>query len=102
MYYTYMIRCEDNSIYTGITTNLERRIEEHINKTKRCAKYTYRHQAVKLETAWASNNRSAASKLEYGIKKISKKQKEELIKSGELEKYFNDKLDCRLYEKLGN
>ena len=32
MYYTYMIRCSDNSIYTGMTNNLERRIEEHITK----------------------------------------------------------------------
>ena len=35
MYYTYMIRCSDNSIYTGMTNNLERRIEEHITKDKR-------------------------------------------------------------------
>ena len=40
MYYTYMLRCKDNSIYTGITTNLERRMEEHLQKTDKCAKYT--------------------------------------------------------------
>ncbi len=32
MYYTYMVRCEDNSIYTGMTNNLEKRIEEHLSK----------------------------------------------------------------------
>ena len=37
MYYTYMLRCEDNSIYTGITTNIERRIKEHISKGKKSA-----------------------------------------------------------------
>lgn len=52
MYYIYMLRCADNSIYTGITTNLQRRIEEHITKSKKCAKYTMRHTAVKLEQAW--------------------------------------------------
>lgn len=34
MYYIYMLRCKDNSIYTGITTDLQRRIEEHITKGK--------------------------------------------------------------------
>ena len=34
MYYTYMVRCADNSIYTGMTNNLEKRINEHINKSK--------------------------------------------------------------------
>ena len=52
MYYTYMIRCEDNSIYTGITTDLNRRMEEHFTKTEKCAKYTFRHDAKKLERAW--------------------------------------------------
>ena len=52
MYYTYMIRCSDNSIYTGMTNNLERRIEEHITKDKRGAKYTKSHNAEKLEIAW--------------------------------------------------
>ena len=51
MYYTYMIRCSDNSIYTGMTNNLERRIEEHITKDKRGAKYTKSHNAEKLEIA---------------------------------------------------
>lgn len=54
MYYTYMIRCSDNSIYTGMTNNLERRIEEHITKDKRGAKYTKSHNAEKLEIAWKS------------------------------------------------
>lgn len=39
MYYTYMVRCADNSIYTGMTNNLEKRINEHINKSKNGAKY---------------------------------------------------------------
>ncbi|MBQ3573901.1 MAG: GIY-YIG nuclease family protein, partial [Clostridia bacterium] len=38
MYYVYMMRCSDNSLYTGITTDLERRFEEH--KSKKGAKYT--------------------------------------------------------------
>lgn len=47
MYYTYILRCSDNSLYTGITNNLQRRMEEHFNQTKKCAKYTLRHTPKK-------------------------------------------------------
>jgi len=80
MYYVYMLRCEDNSIYTGITTNVERRMEEHFNKLEKCAKYTKTHTAKKLEVTWEVETRKEASKLEYYIKTLTKKQKEELIK----------------------
>ena len=48
MYYVYMLRCTDNSLYTGITTDLERRMSEHFSKDKKCAKYTRRHNAKKM------------------------------------------------------
>ena len=101
MYYTYMIRCKDNSIYTGITTDLERRINEHINKDKKCAKYTYFHIATKLETAWISEDRKTASKLEYWIKHLNKNQKEELIKNNyKLAILLKDKIDTSLYKNI--
>ena len=46
MYYTYVIRCIDNSLYTGITNDLERRMNEHFKKTEKCAKYTLKHTSV--------------------------------------------------------
>ena len=58
----------DNSIYTGITTDIERRMQEHFSKDKKCAKYTSRHTAKKLECVWRTENRVLASKLEYHIK----------------------------------
>lgn len=85
MYYTYMLRCEDNSIYTGITTDIKRRMKEHFEKDKKCAKYTFRHTPQKLECVWKSENRILASKLEYSIKQLSKIQKEELIKINNLD-----------------
>lgn len=98
MYYTYMLRCTDNSIYTGITTNLERRINEHITKNEKCAKYTKNHDANKLEMAWKTENRVLASKLEYHIKKLTKKQKEELILNPyNLKEYFYEKIECEKY-----
>lgn len=80
MYYVYMLRCKNNSIYTGITTDIKRRFGEHKNKTKKCAKYTYFHDAVLLEAVWECENRSMASKLECYIKRLNKSEKEALIK----------------------
>lgn len=99
MYYTYVIRCEDNSLYTGITTDLERRMKEHFEKNEKCAKYTFRHNAKKLEMVWMSNDRKLASKLEYHIKKLQKIKKENLIKSPELLKdYLGDKINSEEYK----
>ena len=92
MYYIYMLRCKDNTIYTGITVNIERRMEEHFLRNDKCAKYTYTHIAKKLEAVWECENKSLASKLEYAIKKLNKSEKEELIKSKNLEKVFTNNL----------
>lgn len=79
MYYVYMIRCLDSTIYTGITTDLSRRIKEHITMSRKCAKYTRSHIAIKVEKAWKTDTKSLASKLEYYIKKLSRCDKEKLI-----------------------
>lgn len=102
MYYTYMLRCEDNSIYTGITSNVERRMEEHFSKDKKCAKYTATHQAKKLESVWESENRVLASKLEFHIKKnLSKQEKECLIKDNNLlEKFLGEKIEAQNYKSI--
>ena len=98
MYYVYMLRCEDNSIYTGITTNVKHRMEEHFSK-KNCAKYTYTHTAKKLECVWQTENRILASKLEYRIKQLSKAKKEELILKNNLNELFQNQLEVSKYEK---
>lgn len=98
MYYTYMLRCIDNSIYTGITNDIDRRMEEHFSKNKKCAKYTMNHSASKLESVWESNNRVLASKLEFHIKKLTKEQKEELILNNNLD--IIDRVDSKEYRKV--
>ena len=101
MYYVYMLRCEDNSIYTGITTDVERRMEEHFKRNDKCAKYTLRHFAKKLESVWETENRVLASKLEYRIKELNKQQKEEIIKENKkLEEYLSTKIDFSLYRRV--
>jgi len=100
MYYTYMLRCLDNSIYTGITTGLERRIKEHIEKSDKCAKYTQSHQGKKLEIAWESENRALATKLEYHLKTLTKARKEILIKNPEmLQEFLGEKINCEKYNR---
>ena len=99
MYYVYMLRCEDNSIYTGIAKDLEHRMKEHFSQDEKCAKYTRSRKAKRLEIAWKTENKSTASKLEYAIKTLTKAKKEKLIKQPNLiEEYFEDKIDKNLYK----
>lgn len=101
MYYTYILRCKDNSLYTGITTDVERRFKEHKEKGEKTAKYTLRHEADKMEIAWKSENRILASKLEFNIKKLNKKQKEELIKNPKLlNNFLGHKIQSEAYTKV--
>lgn len=79
MYYIYILECSDNTLYTWITTDLERRIFEH-NSSDLWAKYTKNRRPVKLVYSEQEENRSLASKREIQIKKLTKKQKNELIK----------------------
>ena len=74
MYYTYMLRCQDGSLYTGITTDLNRRFREHSCGSAVGAKYTKSHAPITIEAAWSSKDRSLASSLEYQIKKNVKNQ----------------------------
>lgn len=73
-YYVYIIRCSDNSLYTGITTDLKRRYEEHEQGIG--AKYTKSKGVLKMEIFFKCKGRSEASKIEYYIKKMTKAQKE--------------------------
>lgn len=94
-----MLRCEDNSIYTGFTNDIDKRMEDHFSKNKKGAKYTKSHKAIKLEAVWSSKEKSIACKLEYYIKTLTKKEKEDLILNGHLNKYLKGKIDCRRYRK---
>lgn len=81
MYYVYILRCENNFLYTGITKDVERRLNEHKSGTKG-AKYTKTHKPLGVEAVWEANEKSDALKLEYRIKQLSKSEKEDLIQTG--------------------
>jgi len=68
VYYVYMVKCADDTLYTGIATELDRRIEEH-NASDKGAKYTRVRRPVKLVYSEKYPDRSSASKREYEIKK---------------------------------
>ena len=74
MYFLYILQCNDQTLYTGITTNLDRRIKEH-NNLKSGAKYTKVRRPVKLVYSKEFIDRSEASKEEARIKKLSRQEK---------------------------
>ncbi len=84
MYYIYMLRCSDNSLYTGITTDVERRFEEHKSKTVKGAKYTRAKSVVSIAAVWERETRSDALRLEAFIKKQRKEKKEAFIENPSL------------------
>ncbi len=77
-WYLYIVRCADNSLYTGITTDLERRTIEH-NSSKLGSKYTRARRPVELVYQELFEDRSTVSIRESEIKKMTPAQKRRLI-----------------------
>ena len=82
-WFVYIIEASDNSYYTGITTDVERRFSEH-NSGTLGAKYFNGRSPVRVIYQESKHSRSSASKREYDIKKLSRLQKELLIQGGVL------------------
>ena len=80
-FYVYIVECVDGTYYTGITTDVDRRILEH-NYSFKSAKYTRSRRPVKLVYSKLIGTRSAASKEEYRIKKMSRSKKKDIINKG--------------------
>jgi len=81
MRFVYIVRCNDNSLYTGIAKDLDKRISDH-NNSKTGAKYTKSRRPVMLMWFKKVADRNEASKLELQIKKMWKQKKEEMITLG--------------------
>ncbi|MCK5515694.1 MAG: GIY-YIG nuclease family protein [Desulfobulbaceae bacterium] len=77
-WYVYIVQCRDNTYYTGITTNLSRRLQEH-NSPKQGARYTRPRQPVKLVYHEPAHSRSGAASREYQIRKLTPTKKKALI-----------------------
>lgn len=77
-YFVYIIQCRGNRLYTGITTDIERRFSEH-SGGKKGARFTRAYPPEKILAVWKCTDRSSASKLEYAVKKLRRDKKLLLI-----------------------
>lgn len=73
----YILRCADGSLYTGITTDVEKRLETH--RSGKGAKYTRGRGPLELVYSEECGDHSAALKREHEIKKLSRQEKEKLL-----------------------
>ncbi len=76
-YYVYILKCSDDTLYTGITNNLERRLKAHNNGT--ASKYTRVRRPVTIVYSETAQDKSAALKRELEIKALTRKEKIKLI-----------------------
>lgn len=92
-WYVYLVRCSDDSLYTGIATNVSRRFAEHQGKGDAGAKYLRGRGPLKLVFQKRLGSRSFALRVESKIKKLSKTRKEKLLTS---DKYFDEIMEHQL------
>lgn len=77
--YTYIVECSDGTLYTGWTTDIDKRLKAHNSKTG--AKYTRSRTPVKLVSYEEFDTKEKAMSREYHIKRLTRKEKNELIHS---------------------
>lgn len=80
MNYTYILKCKDNTYYTGWTNNLEKRIKDH--NDGKGAKYTKPRRPVVLAYYETFETKEEAMRREYAIKHLTREEKEKIIKEG--------------------
>jgi len=78
-WFLYLIRCKHGRLYTGITTDVERRLEEHKSSDKKGSKYLRGKAPLRLVMKKKIGNKSLALKIEAKVKKLSKVEKELLV-----------------------
>ncbi len=80
-WFVYLVQCKDGSLYTGVSTDVKRRVQEHNGSDKKGARYTRARRPVTLRYLENCANRSEACKREAAIKKLTRSQKFSLIES---------------------
>ena len=78
-YYVYVLTCADGSLYSGITTDVVRRVREHLGRGARSARYTRAHPVTGVAALWEAMDRSSASRLEWRLHHMTRAQKERLL-----------------------
>ena len=103
MYFIYILRCVDSSLYCGYTTDVENRLKSHKGDRPGGAKYTRSHPPLGLAALWKTSEKGAAMRLERSIKRLRKSDKERLIEDDSaLGELIGDKLDAEAYERIDN
>ncbi len=74
-WFVYMVRCADGSLYTGVTTELQRRVDEHNSSNQRGARYTRSRRPVVLAYQERCDNRVHACRREYALKQLTRRAK---------------------------
>jgi putative endonuclease len=95
-WFLYLIECEGGSIYTGITTDIERRFAEHVGGIG--ARYTRSHRPIRILASMPFANRSEASRAENAVKRLSPTQKRKLgneLEAGTIEPVLDHILSLR-------
>jgi putative endonuclease len=83
-WHLYIIRTDDQSMYAGISTDVQRRFKEHIAQGRKTAKYLLAHKPQSLALSLPIGDRALALKVEYHFKQLSKKEKEMVVVSQQL------------------
>lgn len=83
-WWVYIVECCDGTFYTGVTTNMARRIRQHNGELTGGARYTSARRPVDLKYLEESSDRSNALKREYRIRHLPKQQKQQLIETADL------------------
>lgn len=79
-WHLYMVRCNDNSLYTGVTIDVERRFQEHQSQGEKCAKYLKGKAPLRLAFSEKVGDKQLAYRLEWRIKRLTKGEKELLVR----------------------
>ena len=94
MYFVYVLRCVDSSLYCGYTTDVAHRIKAHTGKVKGGARYTKIRPPVRVEAVWSCSEKGTALALEKLFKNLDKQDKELLVSdNATLTGLFGDKLE---------
>lgn len=81
MYMIYVLQCENRALYTGITSNLSRRMQQHLGPRPGGAKYTRSHTPTALVQLWETESHHAAARFEYAFKRLSRHRKLALLQN---------------------
>ena len=83
-WHLYVVRTVDGCLYTGIATDVQRRLGEHLSQGKKCARYLRAHKPRELAFSLPVGSRGLALKVERRFKKLPKASKERIVSAGHL------------------